>query len=82
MYLITLACLQYIKKFNVKKIEYFYQHYVKSELYFPAGNPPCVSRCLDSLQMFCVFSKQISQVGYCQYGSLRVLHGSAGVTRI
>lgn len=34
------------------------------------------------LQMFCVFSKQISQVGYCQHGGLRVLHGRGGVTRM
>lgn len=35
MYLITLACLQYIKKLNVQNLEYFYHHYVKSELYLP-----------------------------------------------
>lgn len=39
------------------------------------------SRCSDSLQMFGVFSKKVSQVGHCQHGGLRVLHGCAGVTR-
>lgn len=33
-----------------------------------------------SLQMLCVFSKKVSEVGYGEHGSLRVLHGCAGVT--
>lgn len=65
-----------IKKLNVQN-SIFCHHAASS-----AGNPPWLPRCLDSLQMFCVFSEQISQVGHRQHGSLRVLHSGAGVTRI
>lgn len=40
----------------------------------------CSSQCSDSLQRFSVVGEQISEVGHCQYCSLRVLHGCAGVT--
>lgn len=71
----TLGCLY--KKVECANSEYVYNHRVKKWALF-AGE----SRCSDSLQMFCVFSKKISQVGHRQHGGLRVLHGCAGVTRI
>lgn len=76
----TLGCLY--KKVECANSEYVYNHRVKKWALFARVSSAGESRCSDSLQMFCVFSKKISQVGHRQHGGLRVLHGCAGVTRI